>query len=186
MNDLKKIHIYVDRDSWDRFLEFVREKHGKVKGVLWIELKKAIEEYMGTYAGSVERDAMYLKYGIQKSKTLRIVDGIAMAVMDTFKEGKTVSFQWVEEWIRLNISPIPGTVAKYANFFKQIYVWDTWDNKYIKPWTFRRKDGKPMWKSEDDYLKWLHDHGISSTWIQSKMEEERKEIENLLNAEAAD
>ena len=187
VNNLKRIHIYVDANSWDEFVQFVQNKHGKTRGVLWYELKNAIDTYLKVQGGSkTVHNNIYSNYGITKSKTLRIVDAMGQAVMDMFKNGKTVSVQWIEEWLRLNISPATKTVSKYSDFFRKVYVWDMWENKYIKPWTFRRKDGKPLWRSEDEYLQWLKSNGISSVWVESKVKEEKEKIEELFEAEATD
>lgn len=180
--ELRKIHIYVNRRKWDEFLQFVRENRGKVKGVLWEELDKALDCYMKGKSERREKE----DYGFRKSKTLRIVDAIGDAVVSLFKQGKTVSLHGVEEWIRLNVSPNRNTIRQYMEYFRSIYVWDTWDGKYIKPWTFHRKDREPLWKSEDEYLRWLKERGISTAAIEQREEKEKEEIEALLNAEIAE
>ena len=179
---LKKIHLYVDAKSWDEFLQFVKDRRGKTRGVVWDELKNAIEIYMKKGTKKSYSSNTQSGNNVFKSKTLRIVDATASAVVDMFSKGKTVSIQWIEEWIRLNVSPNPKIVSKYIGFFRHIYVWDMWENKFIKPWTFRRKDGTPRWESETKYLEWMRENGISSVWVESHENKEKQKIEEIFNA----
>lgn len=184
---MKKIHIQVDEDKWNEFVEFVRKKHGKVKGILWSELEKAIDSYMRGSPYKPDEGTSYIqKYGVTPSKALRIVDAIGDAVLEEFKRGKTVKMRWIEDFIRVNISPNPTVIEKYMRYFREIYLWSTWDNQYIMPWTFHRKNREPLWKSEDDYLEWLHKNGISDTWVRMKEKMEKEKINEILNAEIAE
>lgn len=181
---MKKIHIQVEEDVWEHFLEYIRSKHdGKIKGLIWPELKNAILQYMKRESSG---NSYVTKYGVTPSKALRIVDAIGSAIIEKFKTGKTVTISWVEEFIKLNVSPNPSIIEKYMRYFKEIYKFSTWENKYIKPWTFHRKDKEPLWKTEEEYLQWLQEHKISTTWIKRKERKENEEINEILNAEITD
>ena len=180
----KRVKIYVEEKVWDEFMKFIREHRGKVKGEVWPVLKEAIIEYMGGEPQS-GFDPFPLKYDIKPTKTVRIVNAIGESVIDMFQEGKSVNMAWIRNWLKKHITLEEKTINKYLNYFREVYLWDVYPEGYIKPWTFRKVDEEPRWKSEAEYLNYLADKGkIEPTKLsKEKVKDEEEEIEELFNAE---
>jgi hypothetical protein len=47
MSERKKIGVRVDPELWERFKNFVEDKHGTTRGTTGTELEKAIKQYLG-------------------------------------------------------------------------------------------------------------------------------------------
>ena|GEM_PF-4147133 len=75
MGKIAKTSFNVDEETWEKFKKFVKLKYGKVKGVLSMELKAAIEEYLDNHRDEIKfKGKLEEKTDIKKELKRKILE----------------------------------------------------------------------------------------------------------------
>jgi hypothetical protein len=109
MSEDTQIGPSVDRELWQRFREDVRERHGRVRGVLGKELETAIRQHLSDDASPTERRL--------EQRLIRIEDALEVADTDG---GTTVSEGEDTHTHRIDVDTKPD--AKAARDRKVAYL----------------------------------------------------------------